>query len=304
MPLDISSDAIIEKNKLTSDNAELLLIEINYEDEETIRICLNNDTVPWDGETWYPAIFSLQGMTETKDAEIPNITLNFVDIGNIFIPIIEEYAGCSGAEIIIRIVHSKYLSNTTPHLQETMEIISSSVDSKALVTINLGAENLANLRIPKQRYLKNNCRFKFKVGSFSFSSGGVLVPEVGNYIKDDASGNPGTCKIIKILGVANDGSFTWAAGTAKGVIQYLHIDGGLDWDTHWYPPDYIHLYSDEACTNLLQSDIAVWDSEPIGRCNYTGTETECNRSFSRCQELGNTIRFGGFPGVGSGGLMK
>jgi len=32
-------------------------------------------------------------------------------------------------------------------------------------------------------------------------------------------------------------------------------------------------------------------------CGYTGSETECNKTFARCKELGNEHRFGGFPGV-------
>lgn len=31
------------------------------------------------------------------------------------------------------------------------------------------------------------------------------------------------------------------------------------------------------------------------RCGYTGEETACDRSFSRCSELGNTLNFRGFP---------
>lgn len=34
------------------------------------------------------------------------------------------------------------------------------------------------------------------------------------------------------------------------------------------------------------------------RCGYAGAETTCNRTLARCRELGNSARFGGFPGVG------
>ena len=32
-------------------------------------------------------------------------------------------------------------------------------------------------------------------------------------------------------------------------------------------------------------------------CGYAGAEGVCNKTFNRCQELGNTTRFGGFPGI-------
>lgn len=35
-------------------------------------------------------------------------------------------------------------------------------------------------------------------------------------------------------------------------------------------------------------------------CGYTGSETECNRTFARCIEIGNQLRFGGQPGLPGG----
>ena len=34
-----------------------------------------------------------------------------------------------------------------------------------------------------------------------------------------------------------------------------------------------------------------------GSCGYSGAETECNRTFQRCKELGNYQRFGNFPSI-------
>jgi phage-related protein len=36
------------------------------------------------------------------------------------------------------------------------------------------------------------------------------------------------------------------------------------------------------------------------RCKYSGWETECNKTLTRCRELRNTLNFGGFPGIGIG----
>jgi phage-related protein len=38
------------------------------------------------------------------------------------------------------------------------------------------------------------------------------------------------------------------------------------------------------------------------RCGYFGLEATCNRTLTRCRELGNSTRFGGFPAAGTGGL--
>ena len=38
-------------------------------------------------------------------------------------------------------------------------------------------------------------------------------------------------------------------------------------------------------------------------CGYNGSETECDRSYTRCKELENQQRFGGFPGIGKLGFF-
>lgn len=162
MPLDISSNAVLEKNRITSDHAWLLLLEIVYPDEQPVRVCLNNETVTWDGQTWLPAHFSLTGLSETKDAEIPNVKLVVKDILGNIIPHVENHNGGVGAAAKMRVVNSKYLSNPTPELEEQMEIVGCHIDSSRQITFDLGAENLITLRCPVNRYLKNHCRFVFK----------------------------------------------------------------------------------------------------------------------------------------------
>lgn len=205
MPLDISTDAIIEKNKISSSGTWLLLLEVLYPNEDPVYLCLNNEQIIWNGNTWLPAIFSLTGMTETKDAEIPSIPLTVIDINRSLIPALEKFNGGIGATVIIRVVHSNYLSNTVPELEEYTEVMDATVDDSAKISFKLGAENLSNRACPSGRFLKNYCRFVFK---------------------------------------------------------------GTD-----------------------------------GRCGYSGLETSCNRTLARCKELGNSTRYGGFPGVGTVGIM-
>lgn len=37
-------------------------------------------------------------------------------------------------------------------------------------------------------------------------------------------------------------------------------------------------------------------------CGYTGSQIECDKSLTRCKQLNNSSRFGGFPAVGTGGI--
>ena len=202
--LSLSTVAIAEKNKLATDSVWFILLEVLYPNEEPIRVVLNTEEVVWNGCTWYPCPFILSDRTETKEAELPQITLTFIDIQRKRIPIIEQYKGGVGATVIIRIVNSKNLDSSTPELEEEFEILEASVDRNMVITFKLGATNLYMLRLPQDRYLKDHCRWEFK------------SPE----------------------------------------------------------------------------------------CGYQGEETECDRTFTRCVQLGNQARFGGFPGIGKYGIKR
>jgi lambda family phage minor tail protein L len=53
-------------------------------------------------------------------------------------------------------------------------------------------------------------------------------------------------------------------------------------------------------TRLLKN-FCRWDFKST-ECGYSGGETACDHTLSRCRELSNSERFGGFPGMGSGGV--
>jgi len=162
MPLDISSNAILEKNKLNSSGSWLLLIKFTYQSESPIRLCLNNDTITWDSVLWHPAIFSLSGITETKNGDIPSMPFTITDFNGFLIPLLEQYDGAINATVDVYVVHSGYLNNSTPEVHVTSKVISTSVSGNNVISFQLGGNNLSNKRCPDNRYLKNTCRFSFK----------------------------------------------------------------------------------------------------------------------------------------------
>lgn len=205
MALSISTEALHEKNKTASNDPWLLLLEILYPSENPIRLVWNTEDITWDGETWLAAAFSLGDIEETKEGEIPEVSLDIVDIERRLTPILDQYSGGIGASVIIRVVHSAHLDVTTPEYEDEMEIIDVTIDHQNKIKFKLGAENLSNFRCPPDRFLKGHCRYKEFKGS---------------------------------------------------------------------------------------------------KCGYDGPETECDRTFERCRELGNQARFGGFPSVGRLGYHR
>jgi len=203
--LTLSSQAIIEKNKLSSTGAWLILLEINYEGEDPIRLCYNTEDITWPtvgGNLWQAFPFQIDDVKEDGKGGLPMFVIRVSNVNRVLMTYIEASSGGVGASITLRVVHSDHLDLSDPELEETFEILSCSADEQ-WVSFTLGAENPMLQRCPKQRYLKDHCRYKEFKGT---------------------------------------------------------------------------------------------------ECGYSGGETECNRTLTRCKELSNGARFGGFPGIPTGGV--
>lgn len=205
MPLNISTEAIAEKNKLGSSSPWLLLLAIAYPGEEVIRVVWNTESIIWNGHTWHPAAFELGELEESSEGEIPTVDLRVNDIERRITPHLDDYDGGVGAEATIYVVHADHLDHTEAEIEEDFELLDVGIDYLNTIKIRLGSENLTNRRSPPHRYLKGHCRYQ----------------------------------------------------EFKGTL-----------------------------------------------CGYSGAETECDRTFERCRELGNSTRFGGFPGIGKRGYFE
>ena len=200
--LNLSSAAIIEKNKLSSTGAWLILVEIDFDGIDPIRLAYNTENIVWSAHTWMAFPFELREMSEDSKGRLPSLEIRVSNVSRALMPYVEQSQGGVGAKVIVRVVHSDHLDLVEPELEETFTIVSCAADA-AWVTFTLGAESPLLQRCPKQRFLKDHCRYKEFKGA---------------------------------------------------------------------------------------------------ECGYSGPETTCNRTFKQCVEYGNQARFGGFPGIPTGGV--
>lgn len=200
--LDLSYTLIHEKNSMSGNGNWLTLLEIQLPDTSTIRLVRNTEDITWNGKVWIAFPFTVDDVKESKN-ELPEINLRVSNVTRYLQPYLEDYQGCVGATVILRIIHSLALNETTPGLEENFTIISTSTDA-SFVTFKLGGNFPSTSRFPLDRYLKNFCVFPFK---------------------------------------------------------------GLS-------------------------------------CGYNGSASSCDKTLTKCKELGNSARFGGFPGIPMGGLYK
>lgn len=158
--LTLSDAAKLEKNKLSGDGVWIVLLEFQFSGA-TYRICKNTENVNWNSEEWVAFPFELGELSETVKGSVPTIQIKVSNVNRIMQSYAEQSGGAIGTQVILRVVHSKYLSNTVPEIEEKFVI--TSVDADNLwVYINLSILNPIKMTFPRPKYLRNFCRFKFK----------------------------------------------------------------------------------------------------------------------------------------------
>lgn len=160
--LTLSSVAILEKNKLHSDGAWIILLDIEIPGIETVvTICRNTEDITWNGTTYIAFPFEIGDVSEDSKGTLPSIELKVSNVAQVLQSYIEEGQGGVQSTVTLRVVHSKHLDVTTPELEEIFSVTKTSVNSK-WVTFTLGMNYPSGARRPLRRFMKNFCPFKFK----------------------------------------------------------------------------------------------------------------------------------------------
>lgn len=156
--LSISAITKAEKNKLSTDSAMLVLLEVRL--RNTVYICYNNEDITWRGQLYQAFPFKLGETSEESDGSDPNVQLQVSNASQGLQWYVEDSGGGVGTEVILRVVNSKNL-NGAADLEETYTVLDCKVDEQ-WVTFTLGNDYSARTRRPLDRYMKNNCPFAYK----------------------------------------------------------------------------------------------------------------------------------------------
>ena len=166
----LSAGAYIEKNKLSSTNAWLVLLKITMPNTTVIRIVANSENVTWPvtaGNIFTAFPFQLAEIGDTSKGEIPSISLKVSNAARILEPYLEAQDGLVDSTVNIYVVNSINvttdslgvgINNANPEIELEYEIISSFADIM-WVNFTLGAMNPWNKRFPRNKVYKNICRY-------------------------------------------------------------------------------------------------------------------------------------------------
>lgn len=168
MPLEISSAAIQEKNKLAGGSGKhwIVLLDIDVPGlEDNIRVTSDNSETVWNGNTYVPFPFEIDEISDTSNGEVPRVDIRVSNITRAMEGYLQDYDyytkvnGYSPIELTISVVHSAHLDLTDPETEYVFHLKQPKTVGK-WATFTLGANNPFNKRFPLNRLLKNRCRYK------------------------------------------------------------------------------------------------------------------------------------------------
>lgn len=159
--LSLSSIAKEEKNKLYTDSAFIILLELKVPIDgiNPIRVCYNTEDITWNGYTWQAFPFEIGEVTEDDSGSTPSFDLNIDNSSQALTYYVEESNGARNAELIIRVVNTKALSLSTCELEEHYQVSNCRMNNQYVI-LTVGTSYAPGSRRPIDKYLKNNCRFK------------------------------------------------------------------------------------------------------------------------------------------------
>lgn len=159
----LSVGTVIEKNRIASENAFIILLQLDVKDENgdpvtTIRFCQNSENVVYGGETYYAGNFTLDFQNE--NGKEPAMSIAAQDQTKTLTQYVDAYDGLTDNEVIITVVNTGNIDGP-PEMQETFKIVSSSIKNY-VVTFQLGIESAVNKRFPNYRQFKDRCQWRYK----------------------------------------------------------------------------------------------------------------------------------------------
>ncbi len=159
----LSVATAIEKDRVASDAAFVLLLEIDIKDltgtfVETIRFAKNSEDVVYQGATFVAANFTAK--LNVDIASDPKFEVTAEDPSGAIRDRMTIYGGAIGCEVRMTVVNSSNLTQS-PEIQETFKIVSASQSGYA-VTFQMGVDNPLSDRFPNRLQYRAQCTKHYK----------------------------------------------------------------------------------------------------------------------------------------------
>ena len=159
--LNLSNIAKFEKNRLISDTAWIILLEITLVSGLIMRFCSNNEDIDWNGFTWIAFPFDFDYISQGSDGRFPHVTVSVSNVTRTVEGYLEQEGGGVGAKVRVMVVMSTHLDIKRAEQELEFTVKSTSYNREWVVFVLSGAINLQR-RVPERRFFKNFCPFMYK----------------------------------------------------------------------------------------------------------------------------------------------
>ena len=163
MPAYLSVATVIEKNRIASPNAFIVLVEIDVIDPsngalvETLYVARNPEQIVFNGNTYEAANFEL-GLKQ-EAGSVPEIQVTVQDQTRMLQSRMQQYGGGVGFQIRMIILNTGNM-NQPPEIEEQF-LVTKATARSYVVTFTLGAENPLSMMFPRRRESSDHCSFLY-----------------------------------------------------------------------------------------------------------------------------------------------
>ncbi|MFA5398541.1 MAG: DUF1833 family protein [Methanogenium sp.] len=150
---------ILEKNKIATKSAWLILAEITFNDisSTVVRLARNNEDVTFESNTYTAFPFEIDTINFEK-GKIPSIVFKVSNITRLIQTYLESTNGAVGSTVRLIVVNSDNLAADLSDLELTYEVVDSSADVQ-WISLTLGMPSPFNKRFPLYKYVANHCNW-------------------------------------------------------------------------------------------------------------------------------------------------
>jgi phage-related protein len=276
----LPANIVIEKNKLATASAWLVLLDVTLTDNTVFRLVRNNEDITFNGNVYTAFNFELEPTEQGNSGEIPSVTLRVSNITRLIESKLQDLDGGIGSTVKVTVVNSDLLAESYSELEMTFDVLACNTTSQWVV-FTLGAPSPLRQRFPLDKYLALHCRFRFNRPSGNYPECGYSGESIEGITLP--SGSPVSINIIGHPFTTGD------------VVSFLDVGGTTELNSN----SYTVTKTDDDNFTLDSTDgdnFTAWTS------GGTAGFATCKRTLSDCRIRANSVRFGGFPGMRSGGI--
>lgn len=276
----LPTDIINEKNRTASPYAWLVLLEITLTDDTIIRLVRNDEDVTFESNVYTAFNFQLEPTVQNSKGQIPTLTLRVSNVTFLIQSKLQTLNGAIGSTVRMIVVNSNLLASNVFDLEMNFEVLAAS-SSNQWVEFELGSPSPLRQRFPLNKYSALGCQWRFEEIECDYDRKILSAVVLTNPVS---------------LGIVNHNFEVDAAITLYTVNG---ITGGIEGN-----------YLVKTVTDIDNILIKTLAGDDVNGADFGGAYTSggfvgyttCERTLTACRERENQIRFGGFPGMRSGGV--